>query len=83
MFFAKENVTTSPAIVEMAGERCCRLTIYEGKHHQVKRMFARFGIKVVALHRSAIGAVPLDDSLAPGAYRELTRPERLAFGGRF
>ena len=39
MWFAKEGVRTQPARVEMLGAKRCRLTIYEGKHHQVKRMF--------------------------------------------
>ena len=40
IWFAKEKVMTSPAQVEMFTESRCSLTIYEGKHHQVKRMFA-------------------------------------------
>lgn len=75
MPFAKEGVTTQPARLELEGERACDLTIHEGKHHQVKRMFARFGIKVTALHRYRIGRVVLDPALAPGGYRELTDAE--------
>ena len=63
IWFAKEKVTTSPAKVELCGESSCRLTIFEGKHHQVKRMFARFDLKVVTLHREAIGAIELPASL--------------------
>ena len=55
MWFAKERVMTSPALVELLNPRQCRLTIFEGKHHQVKRMFAQFDLKVVSLHREAIG----------------------------
>lgn len=72
--FAKEKVITHPADIELEGERECDLTIYEGKHHQVKRMFARFGIRVTALHRYRIGEIFLDRDLAPGDYRSLNRP---------
>ncbi len=70
MWFAKEKVTTAPARVELLSSRQCRLTIYEGKHHQVKRMFARFEMKVVGLHREAIGELELPDDLAVGEWRE-------------
>lgn len=52
-----------------------RVTITEGKYHQVKRMFAANGLKVTALRRLRIGALHLDESLAPGAYRRLTNAE--------
>ncbi|SFJ16036.1 pseudouridine synthase [Thermoflavimicrobium dichotomicum] len=51
------------------------LTIYEGKFHQVKRMFAAIGKKVVYLKRLAMGSLRLDPSLEPGEYRELTKEE--------
>ena len=50
------------------------LTITEGKYHQVKRMFAAVGNKVVGLHREQIGAIKLGD-LAPGEWRQLTSNE--------
>lgn len=43
-----------------------RLTISEGRYHQVKRMFAAVGNHVVGLHRERIGAIALDPDLAPG-----------------
>ena len=52
-----------------------RLTITEGKKHQVKRMIRHFGAKVVYLRRITIGSVPLDESRAEGSYRELTSEE--------
>ena len=80
MRFDKENVTTHPAQLELAGERSCNLTIFEGKHHQVKRMFARFDIKVEALHRFRIGEIWLEEEqLPPGSYRDL-HPEELRLG---
>lgn len=52
-----------------------RLSIHEGKYHQVKRMFAAVGNHVIALHRESIGNVLLDASLMPGQYRPLTSIE--------
>lgn len=69
MWFAKEKVTTAPAKVELLGESECRLTIYEGKHHQVKRMFARFDLKVTKLHREAVGCLELPDDLLAGEWK--------------
>lgn len=79
LWFAKEQVWTAPAQLTLLAPRRCLLTIYEGKHHQVKRMFARYEAKVTALHREAIGALELDATLAPGEWRSLTEGERGAF----
>ncbi|WP_342510471.1 pseudouridine synthase [Sporosarcina sp. FSL K6-1522] len=51
------------------------LTITEGKFHQVKRMFEAVGKKVVYLKRLSMGPLVLDETLALGAYRELTEAE--------
>jgi 16S rRNA pseudouridine516 synthase len=51
--------------------RTARLTITEGRYHQVRRMFAAVGNHVVALHRERIGGLSLPDDLAPGQYRIL------------
>lgn len=51
------------------------LTIAEGKYHQVKRMFEAVGKKVLYLRRSGMGPLPLDETLAPGEWRELTEDE--------
>ena len=66
MFFAKEKIATQEAIVIPLSESSCRLTIYEGMHHQIKRMFLRFGIRVKKLHRESIGPYALPAGLAPG-----------------
>ena len=50
------------------------LTIYEGKFHQVKRMFSKFGYDVISLHRASVGALTLND-LPVGEHRELTPDE--------
>ena len=65
-----------PAALERAESGEGIVTVYEGKYHQVKRMFAARGRTVTALHRERIGALWLDDALPPGAFREL-RPEEL------
>lgn len=67
MSFAKEKIRTQPAIVDVLSENSCRLTIHEGKRHQIKRMFLRFGIRVTKLHRESIGPYSIGD-LAPGDY---------------
>lgn len=51
------------------------LTIAEGKYHQVKRMFEAVGKKVLYLRRNEMGPLPLDETLAPGEWRELTEDE--------
>ncbi|MGA9172407.1 MAG: pseudouridine synthase [Thermoactinomyces sp.] len=51
------------------------LTIYEGKYHQVKRMFEAVGKRVKFLKRTAMGPLSLDPDLEPGEYRELSEEE--------
>lgn len=52
-----------------------RLTIHEGKFHQVKRMFEACGGEVIYLKRLSMGPLMLPDSLSPGEYRPLTEKE--------
>ncbi|MBO4729045.1 MAG: rRNA pseudouridine synthase [Spirochaetaceae bacterium] len=56
----------------------CLLTIYEGKYHQVKRMFKALGNEVVYLKRVKEGSIELDPNLQPGEARELTPAEKEA-----
>ncbi len=51
------------------------LTLYEGKYHQVKRMFEAVGKMVIYLKRISMGGLELDSSLMPGEYRRLTIDE--------
>ena len=53
----------------------CTLTIYEGKFHEVKRIFSALGNEVVYLKRIAIGALRMDESLNRGGCRELSESE--------
>jgi 16S rRNA pseudouridine516 synthase len=66
---------TLPAQLDVVNETEVILTIHEGKYHQVKRMFAALGNKVVGLHRERIGEIILDADLEPGEYRYLTDEE--------
>jgi 16S rRNA pseudouridine516 synthase len=59
------------AACEIAGEHQLRLTLTEGKYHQVKRMIAAVGNRVEALHRSRIGGLVLPADLLPGQWRWL------------
>ena len=65
------------AACESTGERSLRLTLLEGKYHQVKRMLAAVGNRVEALHRSAFGAVTLPPTLAPGQWIWLDGPQAI------
>lgn len=75
-----EKTLTRPALLEKVTEYQVRLTISEGRYHQVKRMFAAVGNHVVALHRERIGAIVLDSDLKPGEYRALTAEEVASVG---
>lgn len=74
-----EKELTKPAHCQILTETSAALTITEGRYHQVKRMFASQGNKVLALHRSSIGALQLPTNLAPGQYRPLTAAEVALF----
>ena len=63
------------AACELAGERLLRLTLTEGKYHQVKRMIAAVGNRVEGLHRSRIGQLALPADLAPGSWRWLSESD--------
>jgi 16S rRNA pseudouridine516 synthase len=75
LLLRNEGKKTLPAELELLSPTEARLTLSEGRYHQVKRMFAALGNRVVALHRERIGAVALDAGLQPGQWRELTAQE--------
>ncbi|MEH6628077.1 MAG: 16S rRNA pseudouridine(516) synthase [Motiliproteus sp.] len=75
IYFGFEDITTKPVQLEQLGPRLARLTLIEGRYHQIKRMFGRFRNPVIALHREKMGAIALDPALAPGEYRHLTAAE--------
>ena len=59
-----------------------RLTLTEGKYHQVKRMLAAVGNRVEGLHRSRIGALELPADLAPGQWRWLRADDLLKLSAK-
>ncbi len=75
IYFRYENLTTLPAELKILSTSTAELTIYEGRYHQVKRMFGFFQNEVIALHRLSVGNLMLDDELRPGEYRHLTPAE--------
>jgi 16S rRNA pseudouridine516 synthase len=72
-----DNETTPllPAELEVLGPRQARLTLQEGRYHQVRRMFAAVGNHVDALHRERIGGLGLD-GLPAGEWRVLDEGDR-------
>lgn len=71
-----ESSLTLPAELEVLGDKEVLVTLVEGRFHQVKRMFAAIGNRVIDLHRLQIGSVQLDQ--AQGQWRYLTPEEVLA-----
>ena len=69
--FPFEDIVTRPARLEVLAPRLARITLTEGRYHQIKRMFGRFRNPVLRLHRTQIGAIALDPALTPGTYRAL------------
>lgn len=69
-----EDGRTAPAAVEKLKQDLIRITIHEGRNHQVKRMLAAVGLPVKKLHRSRYGPLTVK-GLKPGQWRELTKEE--------
>jgi 16S rRNA pseudouridine516 synthase len=72
VLLADEYETIAAAAAEIVGEYQLRLTLTEGKYHQVKRMVAAVSNRVEALHREAIGDLVLPPDLKPGEWRWLS-----------
>lgn len=75
MLLRGEDKPTLPALAERVSASVLLLSITEGRYHQVKRMMAARGNKVVGLHREKIGEILLDATLAPGDFRPLSEDE--------
>lgn len=75
MHFPFEDIVTRPARLEILEPRLARISLTEGRYHQIKRMFGRFRNPVLSLHRTQIGTITLDPALAPGTYRALLPSE--------
>ena len=70
----RDGTTCLPAVLEPLGEGMSRITVCEGKYHQVRRMMAARGMTVDKLHRQKEGALELGD-LPVGQVRALTEEE--------
>ena len=66
---------SAPATLEWLFPTQCRITVTEGKFHEVRRIFLALGNEVTALHRLSIGNLTLDERLVPGEYRKLNEWE--------
>lgn len=79
--FAFKDFTSKPARLEILetdvvnGISRARVTVSEGKFHQVKRMFLKVDCEVTALKRLSMGSLRLDETLEEGKYRPLTESE--------
>ncbi len=80
LMLESEQTPLLPAALEVLGPRRARLTLHEGRYHQVRRMFAALGNHVVALHRERIGGLELD-GLPEGAWRLLDGADRARLFG--
>ena len=63
------------AILEITGEYTAKVTLVEGRYHQIKRMFGCFGAKVTKLNRICMGNLELPKDLEKGKFREATDDE--------
>ncbi|PQJ27074.1 pseudouridine synthase [Rubritalea profundi] len=72
IYFAFEDLTTSPVELTILGETSVEITLYEGRYHQIKRMFHAIGNKVVGLHRAQIGELTLGQ-LPAGCYTRINQ----------
>ncbi|RDS84966.1 pseudouridine synthase [Dyella monticola] len=74
LMLESETTPLLPATLEVLAPRSVRLSITEGRYHQVRRMFAATSNRVDALHRAAMGGLQLDD-LPMGQWRMLDADE--------
>ncbi len=71
----EDGFKCKPSELEIYGVNTAKVVIYEGKFHQVKRMFSAVGKNVLALRRIKMNRLCLDGNLGPGEIRELTETE--------
>lgn len=77
LMLESEQTPLLPADMEVLNARQVRLTLHEGRYHQVRRMFAAVGNHVAALHRSRVGGLDLGD-LPSGEWTRLDKAARTA-----
>ncbi len=66
-----DGTVCKSAVLEICGDKKVRITLTEGKYHQIKRMLGVVGLGVDQLHRERIGGLTLPKSLEIGKFREL------------
>lgn len=69
-----DNELTLPAKLEILEHNVAKVTLHQGKYHQVKRMFSHFGLEIIELHREKFAFLTVDN-IPLGTYRELTLEE--------
>lgn len=72
IYFAYEDLTTSPVELAIIGDKKVLITLYEGRYHQIKRMFHAIDNKVVKLHRQSIGPLNVEN-LPEGEYIRINK----------
>ena len=70
LMLESETTPLAPALIETLGTRRARITLVEGRYHQIRRMFAALGNRVETLHRVSLGGLTLG-ALEPGQWRAL------------
>ena len=73
---------SGPAALSFEGPNICLVTVYEGKFHEVRRIFRALGNEVLELKRIAIAGLFLPDDLGPGQWRKLTLAEMERLSGQ-
>ena len=82
LMLESEKTPLAPAGFQALGPRRARITLVEGRYHQIRRMFAAVGNHVETLHRLSLGGLGLD-AMAPGEWRVLGDGDRrVIFGGQ-
>lgn len=70
-----DGTVCKPAVLEPLGENSAKITITEGKYHQIKRMFGTVGLGVNTLHRQSVGNLVLPETLNFGECVEMTEKQ--------
>ena len=73
----RDGTVCLPAGLELLSPRLCRVTVREGRYHQVRRMLAAVGAPVLTLRRLSVGGLKLDADSVPGSWRALSGEEAM------
>lgn len=71
----KDGYTTKPCMIEKTDGYSGKITLTEGKYHEIRRLFGAVGNKITSLKRVSFGSILLDDKLESGEWRYLTKDE--------